>query len=114
MALQFRRNERHSNQGRRLSMLRIGESTIEGVPALVISINGDQMDVVQEFADMSAGLCAAIRTMTGARRRRAEARLSRSIEALVADHAPYVTFIHSKVSEPVVIDSDFKLTELPR
>jgi hypothetical protein len=55
------------------------------------------MDIVQEFSNMATGLVAAIRLMTGARRRSAEARLSRSIEALVAEHADYVTFIRSSL-----------------
>jgi hypothetical protein len=45
------------------------------------------MDIVQEYSNMATGLVAAIRTMTGARRRAAEARLSRTIEPLIADHA---------------------------
>ena len=68
------------------------------------------MDIVQEFENVATGLVAAIRTMTGSRRRSAEARLSRSIEALVAEHKCDVTFIHSaEVSEPVAIDSEFKI-----
>jgi len=59
------------------------------------------MDVVQEFANMATGLAAAIRTMTGARRRSAEARLSRTIEALVAEHADDVVFVKSTGVEPV-------------
>ena len=74
------------------------------------------MDVIREFENVSAGLVAAIRTMTGARRRAAEARLSRSIEALVAEHAADgITFVHSsEVSEPAAVYSEFKMTRRKR
>jgi hypothetical protein len=50
------------------------------------------VNITQEFADMSSGLVAAIRLMNGARRRSAEARLSRTIESMVEEHSPDVLF----------------------
>jgi hypothetical protein len=62
------------------------------------------MDIVKEFENVATGLVAAIKTMTGAKRRSAEARLSRTIESIIADHAEDVLFVHSKeVTAPEVI-----------
>ena len=51
--------------------------------------------------------CAAIETLSGSRRERAEERLLRTVNWVVSQHAPDVTFVRSGGCE--VANSDFEV-----
>ena len=65
-----------------------------------------QSNVTTESRSLSDGLCAAIETLSGSRRERAEERLLRTVN-WVSQHAPDVTFVRSGGCE--VAHSDFEV-----
>jgi len=58
--------------------------------------------ITTDFAEKTAGLCAAIETTSGERRKRLEERLAITVEYLVADFKDEVLFVTAAEADELI------------